>query len=248
MKSALIGLGGLVLGGVGGYFLAPNSSATAVSGDVDLSTPEAKISYHQTYGMIEQFKATGFEVNGDAAMRGIEDALSGAVGLVNDLDFQDAATVLGQRMAEKQEAERAALAEANKAAGAAFLAEKAALEGVTVLESGLILEPLTVGDGIKPEATDVVKVHYHGTLPDGTVFDSSKDRGEPIEFPLNRVIPGWTEGLQEMSVGSTYNLYIPSDLAYGETGSGQVIGPNNALAFEVQLLDVIKPDAEAVSE
>lgn len=134
-------------------------------------------------------------------------------------------------------------AEKNKkfaAEGEAFLAENATKEGVITTESGLQYKVITMGTGDKPTAEDKVKVHYHGTLIDGTVFDSSVERGEPIEFPLNGVIKGWTEGLQLMPVGSKFILYIPYQLAYGERGAGSDIGPCEALIFEVELLEIVK--------
>ncbi len=123
--------------------------------------------------------------------------------------------------------------------GNAFLETNKAREGVTVTESGLQYEILTEGTGAKPAATDQVRVHYHGTLMDGTVFDSSVDRGEPATFGVGQVIPGWTEALQLMSVGSKYKLVIPSAIAYGERGAGGDIGPNTTLIFEVELLEII---------
>lgn len=131
-------------------------------------------------------------------------------------------------------------AQANVEKGEAFLAENAKRDGVMVTESGLQYEVLTEGDGPKPTAENTVKVHYHGTTIDGEVFDSSVDRGEPAQFPLNGVIPGWTEGVQLMSVGSKYKLYVPADLAYGERGAGGMIGPNSTLVFEVELLEIVE--------
>lgn len=125
-----------------------------------------------------------------------------------------------------------------KEKGEAFLQENAKKEGVKTTASGLQYEVLTEGTGKKPGPTDTVRVHYRGTLLDGTEFDSSYKRGEPISFRLNQVIPGWTEGLQLMSEGSTYRLFIPSNLAYGPRGAGGVIGPDETLIFEVELLAV----------
>ncbi len=129
-------------------------------------------------------------------------------------------------------------AEANKTRGEDFLADNAKKEGVSVTESGLQYSVITAGDGPKPEATDQVTVHYRGTLIDGTEFDSSYSRGEPTSFKLNEVIPGWTEGVQLMNVGSKYRFVIPYDLAYGERGAGGAIGPYEALIFEVELLKI----------
>ena len=122
--------------------------------------------------------------------------------------------------------------------GAAFLAENANREGVISLESGLQYEILNEGNGQIPTINDKITAHYHGTLIDGTVFDSSVDRGEPASFPVNGVIAGWTEALQIMPVGSKWKLYVPSDLAYGERGAGQIIGPYSTLIFEVELLSI----------
>ena len=123
--------------------------------------------------------------------------------------------------------------------GKAFLAENAQRETVTELESGLQYEILKEGNGPKPKATDQVKCHYHGTLIDGTVFDSSVERGEPAVFPVNGVIQGWVEALQMMPVGSKWKLFIPSELAYGERGAGQAIAPHSTLIFDVELLEIV---------
>jgi FKBP-type peptidyl-prolyl cis-trans isomerase len=128
----------------------------------------------------------------------------------------------------------------NLEVGNAFLETNKAREGISVTESGLQYEVLTAGTGAKPTAADQVRVHYHGTLIDGTVFDSSVDRGEPATFGVGQVIPGWTEALQLMPVGSKWKVYLPSNIAYGERGAGGDIGPNSALIFEVELLEIIK--------
>lgn len=131
-------------------------------------------------------------------------------------------------------------AQKNLEEGNAFLEQNKTREGITVTESGLQYEILKKGDGPKPTAEDQVRVHYHGTLIDGTVFDSSVDRGEPAVFGVSQVIPGWTEALQLMPVGSKWKLYIPANIAYGERGAGGKIGPNAALIFEVELLEIVK--------
>ncbi len=129
-------------------------------------------------------------------------------------------------------------AQSAKEKGEQYLAENAKKETVKTTASGLQYEVLTEGTGKSPSATDTVKVHYRGTLIDGTEFDSSYSRGEPAEFPLNRVIPGWTEGVQLMKEGAKYRFVIPSQLAYGSRGAGPVIGPDETLIFEVELLEV----------
>lgn len=138
----------------------------------------------------------------------------------------------------KKKAETAG--EENKAAGVAFLEKNKARDGVKTLESGLQYEVLAAGEGETPAKEDKVKVHYHGTLIDGTVFDSSIDRGKPATFGVSQVIKGWTEALQLMKVGDKWKVYIPSDLAYGERGAGGKIGPNAALIFEVELISIEK--------
>lgn len=166
------------------------------------------------------------------------------LGLIDGLKKSDSAIFTAQEAIEYINIIMEAKSKARNAKaiekGEAFLAENAKREGVFVTESGLQYEVVTMGEGEKPTAENTVKVHYHGTLIDGTVFDSSVDRGEPIEFPLNGVIKGWTEGLQLMPVGSKFILYIPYQLAYGERGAGELIGPCEALIFEVELLDIVK--------
>jgi FKBP-type peptidyl-prolyl cis-trans isomerase len=141
----------------------------------------------------------------------------------------------------KQAAETAVAGESNLVVGQKFLAENATKEGVQTTASGLQYKVITMGDGAKPVATDTVKVHYRGTLLDGTEFDSSYARNEPISFGLNRVIAGWTEGVQLMPVGSKFMFYIAPDLAYGADGGGP-IPPNSTLTFEVELLDIGAPE------
>ena len=150
------------------------------------------------------------------------------------ISYQEAQQVLGKFFSELEDK----IAGEAKSAGEAFLAENAKREGVKVTESGLQYEVLEATIGQKPKATDKVRVHYEGTLIDGTVFDSSYKRGESITFGLNQVIKGWTEGLQLMSIGSKYKLYLPYQLAYGERGAGANIPPYAALIFTVELLGI----------
>ena len=147
---------------------------------------------------------------------------------------EKAAAIAGEKAKEE-----AAVAIAK---GQAYMLENKSVEGVMVTESGIQYQVLTAAEGAKPKATDKVKVHYKGTTIDGTTFDSSYDRGEPAEFGLNQVIPGWTEGVQLMSVGSKYKFVIPSSLAYGDQGAGSSIGPGETLVFEVELLDILSAE------
>ncbi len=168
----------------------------------------------------------------EALARGIADVLKGNE---TDLQPQEAGQILNKYFAELEEAKSQELI----ADGKAFLEANASRKEVTTLKSGLQYEVLKVGDGPKPKATDTVRCHYHGTLIDGTVFDSSVRRGQPADFPVNGVIAGWVEALQLMPVGSKWKLYIPYDLGYGARGAGQSIPPYATLIFEVELLEIL---------
>ncbi len=174
------------------------------------------------------------KVNADLIARGISDVLKGAEG---PLSAEDANMVIGGYFKKQSDAK----AEPNRIAGENFLTENKKRDGVHTTASGLQYEVIKAGEGVKPVASDQVKVHYHGTLIDGTVFDSSVERGEPIEFGVGDVIAGWQEALQLMPVGSKWKLFIPYQLAYGERAAGPTIGPRSALVFEVELLDIVKP-------
>ena len=150
------------------------------------------------------------------------------------MDMSEAGRVLNESQQNMNEQKFADV----KSKGAAFLESNAKLEGVTVTESGLQYSVITEADGAKPKATDTVTVHYRGTLLDGTEFDSSYSRGEPATFALNQVIPGWTEGVQLMGIGNKFKFVIPYQLAYGERGAGNSIGPFETLIFEVELLEI----------
>ncbi len=191
-----------------------------------------KISYSLGLSMGQNLASSGVEsLNYQDLAQGIEDVLTKQQPKIS---YQEAQQVLGTFFQEL-EAKVAGLA---KSEGEKFLAENKQREGVKVTASGLQYEVLDATLGQKPKATDKVKVHYEGTLIDGTVFDSSYRRGEPISFPLNGVIKGWTEGLQLMSIGSKYKFFIPYQLAYGERGAGQSIPPYAALIFTVELLGI----------
>ena len=191
-----------------------------------------KISYGLGLSLGQQLRASGVkELAYTDLAAGIQDMLEGNQPKIS---FQEAQQAVNKFFAELEE--KASIAA--KAAGEAFLAENAKRPDVKVTSSGLQYEVLDGTIGQKPKATDTVRVHYEGTLPDGTVFDSSYKRGEPISFALNQVIAGWTEGLQLMSVGSKYKLFIPYHLGYGERGAGASIPPYSALVFTVELLGI----------
>lgn len=162
----------------------------------------------------------------------IQDAFTGQEPKLN---VEEANKILQEFMADQQSGDAAK----NLEEGVKFLAENLKNEGVKETASGLQYKVLVDGDGEKPSATDEVRCHYHGTLIDGSVFDSSVQRGEPAVFPVNGVIQGWVEALQMMGVGSKWRLYVPSDLAYGERGAGGAIGPNSTLIFDVELLEIV---------
>ncbi|MDP2506709.1 FKBP-type peptidyl-prolyl cis-trans isomerase [Oceanobacter sp. 3_MG-2023] len=184
-----------------------------------------------------QLSQEDVEMNAEAIAAGIKDALSEADQRIPDEVIQGAFEKIREEQMRKQEA----LGDAVAKAGEEFLAENAAKEGVTVTDSGLQYEVMTAvdGDAAQPTAADTVSVHYHGTLIDGTVFDSSVERGEPVQFPLGNVIPGWTEGVQLMKVGEKFKFFIPAELAYGARSPSPKIPANSALVFEVELLEIV---------
>jgi len=198
-------------------------------------TPETemeKVSYSLGVNMASSVKSQGLDsIDANAVAKAFDDVFQG-----NDLDIseEESMTIL-QDFFGKMQAEKSA--KANEA-GAAYLAENGAKEGVITTKSGLQYEVLVSGNGAKPTTTDQVTVHYHGMLTDGTVFDSSVDRGQPATFGVTQVIKGWTEALQLMSIGDKWKLTIPSNLAYGDQGAGGMIGPGATLVFEVELLGI----------
>lgn len=197
------------------------------------------LSYSLGVLLAQNLKSQGFDKLDEASFQAaFRDVMAGKEPAI---DAQQANMVIQQYMMQQQqakEAEQMKQYEPVIAEGEAFLAENAKREGVVSLPSGLQYEVLVPGDGPKPTAKDKVTVHYHGTLIDGTVFDSSVDRGQPATFGVGQVIKGWTEALQLMPQGSKWKLYIPYDLAYGSRAAGPTIGPYSTLVFEVELLKV----------
>jgi FKBP-type peptidyl-prolyl cis-trans isomerase FklB len=192
-----------------------------------------------------ELKAGGVDMDSAVLARGIRDSLTGAKHLMTDEEVKASLTALETELREKARAEYEAMATANKKEGDDFLTANKSKEGVQTLASGLQYKVLKAGNGPKPAATDKVSCNYKGSFLDGNEFDSSERHGgKPVSFNVNEVIKGWTEALQLMAVGSKWQLFVPSDLAYGSRGAGQEIGPNKALIFEVELV-AIEPKAEA---
>jgi len=194
---------------------------------------QQRASYAIGVNIAGNLKAQGLGLETAMLMAGIRDALTGKP-VLSDAEMRAALEQFQSTMAAKQEAAGGE----NLKAGEAFLAANAKQEGVKTTASGLQYKELRSGNGPSPKESDTVRVHYHGTLIDGTVFDSSVDRGEPVSFGVGQVIPGWVEALQLMQVGDKWQLFIPSNLAYGERAAGGSIGPNSTLVFEVELLGI----------
>jgi FKBP-type peptidyl-prolyl cis-trans isomerase len=218
--------------------------ATQAASDVSLESSDQRLSYGIAYGLGQRMANDKVPLDVEAFTAGMRDALEGNESRLSPEEVQAEMQAYQEKMQAEQQAAQAVAAEANKEAASAFFVENGAREDVVTTDSGLQYEVIEVGEGSKPSAEDSVQVHYRGTLLDGTEFDSSYSRGEPVTFGVGQVIPGWTEALQLMPVGSKWKLYIPSDLAYGAGGAGGVIGPNAALVFEVELLDIVEQEAD----
>jgi len=205
---------------------------------VSLKSEKDKVSYIIGLDIGNNLKRQGADIDPDTLLKGLKDALSGNKPLLSENEIREVTTAFRQEMATKQAEEKKKLAEKNKKEGEAFLDENKKKEGVKTLPSGLQYKVITEGSGRSPKESDTVTVNYKGNFVDGTEFDSSYKRGEPATFPANGVIKGWTEALPLMKEGAKWQLFIPSDLAYGETGAGNVIGPNTTLIFEVELISI----------
>ena len=203
-----------------------------------LKDQKEKLSYLIGMDIGRNFKRQSIDIDPEILGRGIKDGLSGAKPLLSDQEAKEVLAAFEKVMRAKQEESRKVLGEKNKKEGEAFLAANKAKEGVKTLGNGLQYIVNKPGTGKKPQPADTVTVHYRGTLIDGTEFDSSHRRGQPATFVLNRVIPGWREGLQLMEEGAKWKLFVPPSLAYGEQGSPPAIGPNAVLIFEVELISI----------
>ncbi len=261
--TALAGIG-LLAFLLQGYAQDAQTKSTPKAGEFKSTKEKVSYGLGMSFGnnIARSLQAQGVQaddVDPAALAKGIEDAFSGAESRVAEKDLKAAFETFQKELiakAKKRKEDKArerlktdpvfkALAEKNATEGAAFLKENKAKEGVKTTESGLQYQVLKQGTGRKPKKTDVVKTHYHGTFPNGEVFDSSVEANKPAPFPVGGVIDGWTEALQMMPVGSKWRLVLPSELAYGLSGSGNKIGPNQVLVFELELLSIETPDAEA---
>jgi len=205
---------------------------------MELKDLKQKASYAIGADIAANLKRQGLDIDPKALAAGLTDGVEGKMKLT-DAELKQVMNEFRAQMVAQMESKAKADGEKNLKDGEAYLAANARKDGVKATASGLQYKVLKAGKGTKsPKATDTVKVHYHGTLIDGTVFDSSVDRGEPISFPLNGVIPGWTEGVQLMKEGDKFQFTIPSKLAYGEQGAGGKIGPHSTLVFDVELLAI----------
>lgn len=203
---------------------------------------EDRASYAIGLNIGRNMKSQDVPVNVELLVKGLRDALAGTAPVLSDEEMQAAVTSLQQSVMTKQQEKMKMEGDKNQKTADEFLAKNKAKEGVKTTASGLQYEVLKEGTGTTPKPTDKVRVHYTGTLLDGTKFDSSVDRGEPVTFAVNQVIAGWTEGLQLMKVGGKYKLYVPPALGYGPQGAGNgEIGPNSLLVFEVELLGIGEP-------
>ncbi len=206
----------------------------------ELKTDTEKFSYAIGMDIGKSLKRLETEIDVGALRQGAQDVLDDKETLLTQEQVVEVMTSFSQKIQKEQEEKQKAAAGKNVEESKKFFAENGKKDGIKTTKSGLQYQVITEGKGDKPKATDRVSVHYKGTLLDGSTFDSSYERGEPATFPLNAVIPGWTEGLQLMTVGSKYKLFVPPELGYGERGAGPKIGPNAALIFEVELLKVEK--------
>ncbi len=203
-----------------------------------LKDQKDKVSYSIGMEIGKNMKRQAVDVNPEFLVRGVKDAFSDGKPLMTDEEMKEALTAFQKEMMTKQQELAKKLGEKNQKEGETFLAENKKKEGVITLPSGLQYKVTKSGSGKKPKATDTVTVHYRGTLVGGTEFDSSYRRGQPVSFPVNGVIPGWTEALQLMEEGAKWQVFVPSNLAYGERGAGPQIGPNATLIFEIELISV----------
>ncbi|HBD7144128.1 TPA: macrophage infectivity potentiator Mip [Legionella pneumophila] len=216
------------------------STAMAATDATSLATDKDKLSYSIGADLGKNFKNQGIDVNPEAMAKGMQDAMSGAQLALTEQQMKDVLNKFQKDLMAKRTAEFNKKADENKVKGEAFLTENKNKPGVVVLPSGLQYKVINSGNGVKPGKSDTVTVEYTGRLIDGTVFDSTEKTGKPATFQVSQVIPGWTEALQLMPAGSTWEIYVPSGLAYGPRSVGGPIGPNETLIFKIHLISVKK--------
>ena len=214
------------------------SGAAFAADSPELKGDKEKLSYSIGMDIGGNLKRQSVEVDPDLLAKGVKDGYGGGKTILSEEEARKTITDFQKTLMAKQAEAMQKLSEKNKADGEKFLAENAKKGGVKTLPSGLQYKEIAPGTGKSPKAADTVTTQYNGTLIDGTEFDSSYKRGEPATFPVSGVIPGWTEALQLMKEGAKWQLFVPSDLAYGEQGAGREIGPNATLIFEVELISI----------
>ena len=218
---------------------APTPAAPAAAANSNLKTPKDKLSYAIGMDVASSLKRIGADVDPAIMAGAFKDALSGSPTQMTDAQVKETLMAFQQEMVGKRQAEAKAAGDKAKGEGDAFLAANKTKEGVKTTASGLQYKVITEGTGATPTTADTVSCHYRGTLVNGTEFDASRKHGDqPVSFPVTGVIKGWTEALQMMKVGSKYQLFIPSELAYGEAGRPPVIPPNSALIFDIELIGI----------
>lgn len=222
--------------------LAVSATALALPAQAQtpLETERQKVSYMIGMDVARSMIPYKEDIDPAIVAEALRDVLGGASLRMTDAEAEQVRQAFVAKLQSRQEAEQTAASSKNLAEGQAFLRDNRGKAGVQTTPTGLQYQVITEGSGPKPTAASMVKVHYEGTLLDGTVFDSSIKRGEPAQFGLGQVIPGWTEGVQLMSVGSKYRFWVPAALAYGERGTPGPIGPNQTLVFEVELLEIVQ--------
>jgi FKBP-type peptidyl-prolyl cis-trans isomerase FklB len=214
------------------------SGSTAVAQKKVPSSKKEKVSYSIGVNIGKNMKMEGIEIDQTQMIQGLKDGLTNAKPAMSEIDMETTMKAFQQEMMNKMQAKQKVEGDKNMKEGQAFLAENKKKDGIITLPSGLQYKVITQGNGLKPTSTQTVECHYRGTLVNGKEFDSSYKRGKPTEFPVNGVIKGWTEALQLMPTGSKWQLFIPSDLAYGPNGAGQMIGPNATLIFDIELISI----------
>jgi len=236
----------LTLAALSSCFVSYNSFAA--NAEQQLSDKKDKVSYSIGLDIGRSIQRQNVEINPDIFFAGIKDGLTNKTARMTDDEVRQTLLALQTEILEKQKQLLSEVAAKNLSAGQKFLDENKKRKDVVSLPNGLQYRVIKQGDGTAPKTSDMVTTHYRGKLIDGTEFDSSYSRGEPVKFAVDNVIPGWTEALQLMKPGAKWELFIPPQLAYGENGVGQVIGPNSTLIFEVELLKVENPEPNTTTE